>query len=126
VVVADDVDQLCRVLNCLEGNLTGCVYSDLAGSDDTAYDLVAPILQRKVGRWLNDKMPTGVAVSPAMNHGGPYPATGHPGFSAVGIPASLRRFAMLQCASHASTGAIAGRTFSGGNVASDRWSMDAG
>ena len=32
-----------------------------------------------------------------MNHGGPYPATGHPGFTAVGIPASLRRFAMLRC-----------------------------
>jgi NADP-dependent aldehyde dehydrogenase len=32
-----------------------------------------------------------------MNHGGPYPATGHPGFTAVGIPASLRRFAMLAC-----------------------------
>jgi NADP-dependent aldehyde dehydrogenase len=46
---------------------------------------------------LNDKMPTGVAVSPAMNHGGPFPATGHPGFTAVGIPASLRRFAMLEC-----------------------------
>jgi NADP-dependent aldehyde dehydrogenase len=46
---------------------------------------------------LNDKMPTGVAVSPAMNHGGPFPSTGHPGFTAVGIPASLRRFAMLQC-----------------------------
>jgi NADP-dependent aldehyde dehydrogenase len=42
-------------------------------------------------------MPTGVAVSPAMNHGGPFPATGHPGFTAVGIPASLRRFAMLHC-----------------------------
>jgi NADP-dependent aldehyde dehydrogenase len=42
-------------------------------------------------------MPTGVAVSPAMNHGGPFPATGHPGFTAVGIPAALRRFAMLQC-----------------------------
>jgi NADP-dependent aldehyde dehydrogenase len=41
-------------------------------------------------------MPTGVAVSPAMNHGGPFPATGHPGFTAVGIPGSLIRFAMLQ------------------------------
>jgi 2,5-dioxopentanoate dehydrogenase len=30
-----------------------------------------------------------------MNHGGPFPATGHPGFTAVGIPASLVRFAML-------------------------------
>ena len=51
----------------------------------------------RVGRLLNDKMPTGVAVSPAMNHGGPFPATGHPGFTAVGIPASMRRFAMLEC-----------------------------
>jgi NADP-dependent aldehyde dehydrogenase len=31
-----------------------------------------------------------------MNHGGPYPATGHPGFTAVGIPASIVRFAALQ------------------------------
>ena len=55
------------------------------------------MLRQKVGRLLNDKMPTGVAVSPAMNHGGPYPATGHPGFTAVGIPASLLRFAALRC-----------------------------
>ena len=97
LVVADDVPQLCRILACLEGNLTGCIYSDLSGSDDDLYQLVASHLRPKVGRLLNDKMPTGVAVSPAMNHGGPYPATGHPGFTAVGIPASLRRFAMLQC-----------------------------
>jgi NADP-dependent aldehyde dehydrogenase len=45
---------------------------------------------------LNDKMPTGVAVSPAMMHGGPFPAGGHPGFTAVGIPASLLRFAAWQ------------------------------
>jgi NADP-dependent aldehyde dehydrogenase len=30
-----------------------------------------------------------------MNHGGPFPAAGHPGFTAVGIPASLLRFAAL-------------------------------
>lgn len=30
-----------------------------------------------------------------MQHGGPFPATGHPGFTSVGIPASLRRFAAL-------------------------------
>ena len=71
--------------------------SDTGGSDDSLYDHIAPVLREKVGRLLNDKMPTGVAVSPAMNHGGPFPATGHPGFTAVGIPASLRRFAMLQC-----------------------------
>jgi 2,5-dioxopentanoate dehydrogenase len=96
-VVADDVDEVCRIAEHLEGNLTGCIYSHTAGADDAAYDKIAPRLRPKVGRLLNDKMPTGVAVSPAMNHGGPYPATGHPGFTAVGIPASLRRFAMLQC-----------------------------
>jgi lysophospholipase L1-like esterase len=60
-------------------------------------DNITPLLRSRVGRLLNDKMPTGVAVTPAMNHGGPFPATGHPGFTAVGIPAALRRFAMLQC-----------------------------
>jgi NADP-dependent aldehyde dehydrogenase len=30
-----------------------------------------------------------------MTHGGPYPATGHPGFTSVGIPASLLRFTAL-------------------------------
>ncbi len=96
-VLARDESQLAEVAEQLEGNLTGGIYSDRSGKDDKTYDLVAPILRQKVGRLLNDKMPTGVAVSPAMNHGGPFPATGHPGFTAVGIPASLRRFAMLQC-----------------------------
>lgn len=97
IVVAKDLAEIGALLEHLEGNLTGCVYSDTRGSDDAAYAKVEPLLRERVGRLLNDKMPTGVAVSPAMNHGGPYPATGHPGFTAVGIPASLRRFAALQC-----------------------------
>jgi 2,5-dioxopentanoate dehydrogenase len=96
-VMAGSIAELCQAIDRLEGNLTGCVYSDTGGSDDEAYDQVAPRLRQRVGRLLNDKMPTGVAVSPAMNHGGPYPATGHPGFTAVGIPAALRRFAALHC-----------------------------
>jgi NADP-dependent aldehyde dehydrogenase len=96
-VVARDAAEMEAVIRHLEGNLTGCVYSDTRGGDDAMYDKLAPLLRERVGRLLNDKMPTGVAVSPAMNHGGPYPSTGHPGFTAVGIPASLRRFAMLQC-----------------------------
>jgi NADP-dependent aldehyde dehydrogenase len=97
VVVVRDVAEASAVLNQLEGNLTGCIYSDTNGSDDAPCEQLSPLLRARVGRLLNDKMPTGVAVSPAMNHGGPFPATGHPGFTAVGIPASLRRFAMLQC-----------------------------
>jgi NADP-dependent aldehyde dehydrogenase len=97
LVVANNVAQAATIIDDLEGNLTGCIYSATTGEDDDAYNQLAPHLRLKVGRLLNDKMPTGVAVSPAMNHGGPYPATGHPGFTAVGIPASLRRFAVLQC-----------------------------
>lgn len=96
-VVVRDVAQAAEVLDRLEGNLTGCVYSDTTGKDDALYDQLVPHLRQRVGRLLNDKMPTGVAVSPAMNHGGPFPATGHPGFTAVGIPAAMRRFAMLAC-----------------------------
>ena len=96
-VIAAELDEAVEIARHFEGNLTGCVYSDTEGSDDAAYDRIAPLLRRKVGRLLNDKMPTGVAVVPSMNHGGPFPATGHAGFTAVGIPASLRRFTMLQC-----------------------------
>ena len=96
-VVAADVAELETILRRLDGNLTGTVYTDNDGRDNSLYAAIEPTLRRRVGRLLNDKMPTGVAVSPAMNHGGPYPATGHPGFTAVGIPASLTRFGMLAC-----------------------------
>ena len=96
IVVAESVDEAENVIEELEGNLTGCIYSSERGIDDEAYDQLAPILRQKTGRLLNDKMPTGVAVSPAMNHGGPYPATGHPSFTSVGIPGALLRFSMLQ------------------------------
>ncbi|WP_236622410.1 aldehyde dehydrogenase (NADP(+)) [Novipirellula maiorica] len=95
MVVASDLDELTEVISQLEGNLTGGVYSAADESDEAVYEKIAFELIPKVGRVLNDKMPTGVAVSPAMNHGGPYPATGHPGFTAVGVPASLVRFGKL-------------------------------
>jgi len=97
LVIASDEAEAAQVLDHLEGNLTGCIYSDTQGSDDELYTRLALHLLPHVGRLLNDKMPTGVAVSPAMNHVGPYPATGHPGFTAVGIPASLVRFSALAC-----------------------------
>ena len=96
-VIARDEAQMLAVLETLEGNLTGAIYSGQDGQDDALYSRIEPALRARVGRLINDKMPTGVAVSPAMNHGGPFPATGHPGFTAVGIPASIRRFATLQC-----------------------------
>jgi 2,5-dioxopentanoate dehydrogenase len=89
--------ELQSILRHLEGNLTGTIYSAKSGADDETYNTISPLLREKVGRLLNDKMPTGVAVSPAMNHGGPYPATSHPGSTSVGIPASITRFAKLDC-----------------------------
>ena len=96
-VVVNTQEELQSIFSLLEGNLTGTIYSAKSGGDDTAYNAIAPLLREKVGRLLNDKMPTGVAVSPAMNHGGPYPSTSHPGSTSVGIPTSIARFAKLEC-----------------------------
>jgi NADP-dependent aldehyde dehydrogenase len=96
-VTVNTEEELRSILRLLEGNLTGAIYSAKTGADDEIYDAIAPLLRERVGRLLNDKMPTGVAVSPAMNHGGPYPATSHPGFTSVGIPTSIPRFAKLDC-----------------------------
>ena len=96
-VFVKNAGQMQEIAYHLEGNLTGSIYSQSQGHDDPLYEKVEPLLRQKVGRLLNDKMPTGVAVTPAMNHGGPYPATGHPGFTAVGIPNSLLRFVALHC-----------------------------
>jgi len=96
-VMAQDEAEFPSILEHLEGNLTGTIYSDTQGGDDRLYARLEPLFRHRVGRLLNDKMPTGVAVNPAMVHGGPFPATGHPGFTSVGIPRSLLRFAALQC-----------------------------
>jgi NADP-dependent aldehyde dehydrogenase len=97
IVRVSDATQLAEICGTIEGSLTACVYSAKDGADDATYDAIEPLLRRRCGRLLNDKMPTGVAVSPAMNHGGPYPSTGHPGFTAVGIPTSIVRFTTLDC-----------------------------
>jgi alpha-ketoglutaric semialdehyde dehydrogenase len=95
LVAVRDTEQAAAVVRRLEGSLTGTIYSSTGDADEAAYAALEPLLRQRVGRLLNDKMPTGVAVSPAMNHGGPYPSTGHPGFTAVGIPTSIVRFTAL-------------------------------
>jgi alpha-ketoglutaric semialdehyde dehydrogenase len=97
LITTDDAAELVQVLESLEGNLTGSIYSSSTAEDDAVYAAVAEALRFRVGRLLNNKMPTGVALSPAMNHGGPFPSTSHPGFTAVGIPRSMLRFGALHC-----------------------------
>jgi NADP-dependent aldehyde dehydrogenase len=95
-VTAETTEQMTEIAELLEGNLTGSIYSDTRGTDDSDCEQIERVVRTKVGRLLNDKMPTGVAVVSSMNHGGPFPATGHPGFTAVGVPGSVTRFGMLQ------------------------------
>jgi NADP-dependent aldehyde dehydrogenase len=97
VVTSADISQTRSILRCMEGSLTGTIYSGDAPTDAEDYAQIEPILRRRVGRLVGNRMPTGVAVSPAMNHGGPFPATAHPGFTSVGLPFSAQRFAALHC-----------------------------
>ncbi|MBS0214876.1 MAG: aldehyde dehydrogenase (NADP(+)) [Proteobacteria bacterium] len=92
----DNIEDAVAIARTLEGNLTGSLWSAGDGGDDAAYARVAHALRPRVGRLIDDKWPTGVAVSPAMQHGGPYPSTSHPGFTSVGMPGAILRFAQLQ------------------------------
>jgi NADP-dependent aldehyde dehydrogenase len=72
----------------LHGHLTATIH---ATADDLAQagELVR-ILETRVGRILFNGYPTGVEVSPAMVHGGPFPATSDGRSSSVGTRAILR------------------------------------
>lgn len=78
----------------LEGSLTATVHGTL---EDLARnrELIA-ILQRKAGRLIFNGYPTGVEVSYAMQHGGPYPASTDARFTSVGA-AAIYRFARPVC-----------------------------
>jgi len=100
IVRSRDVAQAQAIARVFEGNLTATLYRASDGADDLEAATLMPLLRPRVGRLIVDRMPTGVAVNPAMNHGGPYPATSHPGFTAVGMPAAIVRFAGLHCYDH--------------------------
>lgn len=97
IVVCSDEDELCSALRSLSGQLTACVWTTGAQEHEALYQRVVSILRPACGRLLENKMPTGVAVVESMVHGGPFPATSHPGFTAVGMPTSIRRFAAHRC-----------------------------
>jgi NADP-dependent aldehyde dehydrogenase len=96
IVRASGTAEMVAIARALDGNLTGTLYTSKQDRiDDDAATEIARALRPRIGRLIGNKMPTGVAVSAAMNHGGPYPATSHSGFTAVGMPAAIRRFAAL-------------------------------
>jgi NADP-dependent aldehyde dehydrogenase len=80
--------ELLRIANALEGTLTATVFGtaeDLANHRD-----LISILETKTGRLIFNGFPTGVEVSSAMHHGGPWPATADAKFTSVGTAAILR------------------------------------
>ena len=81
----------------LEGQLTASLHlnADDAGDLALARKLL-PVLERKAGRVLANGYPTGVEVSHAMVHGGPFPATSDSRVTSVGATA-LERFLRPVC-----------------------------
>ena len=94
LVEAKSREQLLAVARSLEGHLTATVWGTNEELPDYA-DLLE-ILEQKVGRLLINGFPTGVEVSHAMQHGGPYPATSDSRSTSVGTNAILR-FARPVC-----------------------------
>jgi len=95
VVAVEGDAQLVDFARSLEGQLACTVISDAADAATRA--TLFGVLRFKAGRLLDEAMPTGVAVSPAMVHGGPMPATNDARFTAVGLPAAARRFSKSLC-----------------------------
>ena len=86
--------ELLEIANKLEGHLTATIH----GTDEDLRDFgdLVAILENKVGRVIFNGFPTGVEVSHAMVHGGPYPATSDGRFTSVGSQA-IFRFARPVC-----------------------------
>ncbi|WP_085693339.1 MULTISPECIES: aldehyde dehydrogenase (NADP(+)) [unclassified Pseudomonas] len=94
VVEVADAQQLAEALRHLQGQLTATL---IAEPDDLrAFATVVPLLERKAGRLLLNGYPTGVEVSDAMVHGGPYPATSDARGTSVGTLA-IDRFLRPVC-----------------------------
>ena len=88
VVVRCSTSDLVDTVATVPGGLTASVWSEPEDADDRA--LAAALVTRaatRVGRVLHDGVPTGVAVSWAQQHGGPYPATTASGTTSVGMHA---------------------------------------
>ncbi|KKI16651.1 MULTISPECIES: aldehyde dehydrogenase (NADP(+)) [unclassified Leucobacter] len=78
-----------------EGNLTATLHlSEAEGAGSANAEAIAALVEAmslQVGRVLFNGWSTGVAVTPAMQHGGPWPATSNDSSTSVGT-AAIQRF----------------------------------
>jgi NADP-dependent aldehyde dehydrogenase len=94
LVRCDSTSDYLRAASALDGHLTATILGD-EGDLATNRELIQ-ILEKKAGRLVFNGFPTGVEVSHAMVHGGPYPSTSDPRFTSVGSLA-IYRFARPIC-----------------------------
>ena len=85
VVIRATEDEYCEIAKSLNGQLTSTIH----GTESDSFSELIKILSEKSGRILWNGFPTGVAVTAAMNHGGPWPASSSHTTS-VGIDAIYR------------------------------------
>lgn len=85
LVYYSDMNELLTCVNRFEGQLTMSVFSQAEVSEELSFAMF-----RKAGRVILNGVPTGVEVSPAQQHGGPYPSSSSTYFTAVGSDAVLR------------------------------------
>jgi len=78
-------DELVAALDAAGGQLTASLHAE-PGEEEDLRALVAA-LEARAGRIVFDGFPTGVAVTHAMHHGGPFPATTAPAHTSVGMTA---------------------------------------
>lgn len=97
LVVCDSLEELQRAVACVHGSLGASLYAAKDGRDDAGFAPVVRLLVERSGRVIENRMPTGLAVVPSMQHGGPWPSAGPPFFSAVGFPWTMLRFARRVC-----------------------------
>jgi 2,5-dioxopentanoate dehydrogenase len=94
IVRCKDEQEMLAVAEHVEGQLTATLQMDAA--DLAAAKKLVPVLERKAGRILVNGYPTGVEVSHAMVHGGPFPATSDSRATSVGTTA-IDRFLRPVC-----------------------------
>ena len=87
-------EELLAAARRLQGHLTAAVFATERDLEENR-ELLA-VLVRKAGRLVLNGVPTGVEVTQAMHHGGPWPATTDPRATSVGTAAILR-FARPVC-----------------------------
>jgi NADP-dependent aldehyde dehydrogenase len=87
-IIAKSKAEILKIAQDLKGHLTATIQG--TPQDLQEYKELIDILQDKVGRLVINGFPTGVEVTHAMVHGGPYPSTTDSRSTSVGTTAIYR------------------------------------